>query len=254
VKLRVLGSSGAEFPKHNPTGFLIDGSLLLDAGTIGAALSEKEQWKIRHILLTHAHLDHIRGIPFLADNLILRNKRHTVSVLGIPPVITTLKRNLLNDKVWPDFTVLPTTERAVLRLDTIRAGRKFPVGGYTVVARRVSHSVPATGYVIEDRKGRRLLYTGDTGPTEAIWKETTNPVHTAIVEVSMPNRMKRMAVMTGHLTASLLKEEIRKMNNVPERILITHPKPQYLGVIRQELRRLRVRNLRMLRDGEEYTV
>jgi hypothetical protein len=66
--------------------------------------------------------------------------------------------------------------------------------------------------------------------------------------------MKRMAVMTGHLTASLLKEEIRKMNNVPERILITHPKPQYLGVIRQELRRLRVRNLRMLRDGEEYTV
>jgi ribonuclease BN (tRNA processing enzyme) len=254
VKLRVLGSSGAEFPKHNPPGFLIDGRLLLDAGTIGAALSEKEQWKIRHILLTHAHLDHIRGIPFLADNLILRNRRHTVSVLAIPQVINTLKRNLLNDRVWPDFTVLPTTERAVLRLGTVRAGSTFAVDGYTVVARRVSHSVPATGYVVEDRRGRRLLYTGDTGPTEAIWKETANPVHTAIVEVSMPNRMKAMALKTGHLTASLLKAELKKMKNVPGRILITHPKPQYLGAIREELRRLGVRNLRMLRDGEEYTV
>jgi ribonuclease BN (tRNA processing enzyme) len=108
--------------------------------------------------------------------------------------------------------------------------------------------------VLEDRRGRRLLYTGDTGPTEAIWKETANPVHTAIVEVSMPNRMKAMALKTGHLTASLLREEIRKMKNVPGRILITHPKPQYLGVIREELKGLGVRNLRMLRDGEEYTV
>ncbi len=40
MKLRVLGSAGAEFPHFHPPAFLIDEALLLDAGTIGAVLSE----------------------------------------------------------------------------------------------------------------------------------------------------------------------------------------------------------------------
>ncbi|KKK62014.1 hypothetical protein LCGC14_3008580, partial [marine sediment metagenome] len=83
MKLRVLGASGAEFPGQNPPGFLIDDVLLLDAGTIGAVLSEDEQWGIRNIILTHAHLDHIKSIPFLADNIILRNMDHNVIVHSI---------------------------------------------------------------------------------------------------------------------------------------------------------------------------
>jgi ribonuclease BN (tRNA processing enzyme) len=254
VKLRVLGSSGAEFPGHNPPGFLIDGRLMLDAGTIGAVLDEKSQLGIRHILLTHAHLDHIRGIPFLADNITLMNKKHSVTVMGMAPVLRDLKKNLLNNRVWPDFTVIPSGENPVLRLQGITPGRRFAVDGYAVVARKVSHSVPAAGYVIEDRRGRRLLYTGDTGPTSAIWRETEAPVHCAVVEVSMPDRMKEMAVRTGHLTPRLLLEEIRKMKNVPQLILLTHPKPQYLGAIRAELKKLRLGNVRMLKDGEEYII
>ena len=99
MKIEVLGCSGAEFPGHNPPGFLIDGKILLDAGTIGASLSENAQWKIRHIVVSHAHLDHIRGIPFLADNIIIKNKRHNVTVIGIAPVLKSLKNNLLNNKI-----------------------------------------------------------------------------------------------------------------------------------------------------------
>jgi len=47
MKLRVLGSAGAEFPDFRPPAFLIDDSLLLDAGTISAVLTEEEQWQIR---------------------------------------------------------------------------------------------------------------------------------------------------------------------------------------------------------------
>jgi len=72
MKLRVLGSAGAEFPDFRPPAFLIDDSLLLDAGTISAVLTEEEQWQIRSIFITHAHLDHIRGIPALADNIIIK--------------------------------------------------------------------------------------------------------------------------------------------------------------------------------------
>ena len=59
MRLNVLGSSGAEFPGKKAPGFLVDDGLLLDAGTIGAVLNEDEQWAIKEIMLTHAHLDHI---------------------------------------------------------------------------------------------------------------------------------------------------------------------------------------------------
>ncbi len=167
MKLRVLGSSGAEFPNFNPPAFLLDGSVLLDAGTIGAVLSENAQWKIRYILITHAHLDHIRGIPFLADNIIVKNKKHSVTVMAIPSVLLTLKRSLLNGKVWPDFTVIPNPDNAALKLKSIRHGRAFAVNTYKVTAYAVNHAVPATGYIIEGTGGKRLLYTGDTGPTGA---------------------------------------------------------------------------------------
>jgi ribonuclease BN (tRNA processing enzyme) len=60
MKLRVLGSAGAELPNFRPPAFLLDDQLLLDAGTIGSVLSEEEQWNIHTILVTHSHLDHIR--------------------------------------------------------------------------------------------------------------------------------------------------------------------------------------------------
>ncbi len=43
MRLKVLGSSGAEFPGHFPPAFLIDGKLLLDGGTIGSCLSESKR-------------------------------------------------------------------------------------------------------------------------------------------------------------------------------------------------------------------
>lgn len=254
MKLRVLGSSGAEFPKFRPPAFLIDGEILLDAGTIGGVLNEKEQWKLKYILLTHAHLDHIKGIPFLADNIIIRNQKHNVTIMSIESVLDTLKGNLLNDKVWPDFTAIPNRENPVLTLKTINERETFDLNGYKITPRRVDHAVPATGYIVEDKKGRRLLYTGDTGPTTEIWEETANRIHSAIIEVSMPNNMREMAIMTGHLTAELLKEEINKMKLVPDLILITHPKPQYLKIIKSEIKALGMKNIKMLHDGDEREV
>jgi ribonuclease BN (tRNA processing enzyme) len=255
VKINVLGSSGAEFPGFKPPGFLIDSKLLLDAGTIGSCLSEQEQWKIRHIAISHAHLDHIRGIPFLADNIIIKNKHQSVNIIGIAPVLKTLKTNLLNNKVWPDFTMIPTYKNAVLKFLEIKNSMAIKIDGYKLTAYRVNHSVPAAGYVIEDRKGKRLLYTGDTGPTNTIWKKACNVrIHCAIIEVSFPDSMKAMAISTGHLTPGLLKQEIEKMKIIPDEILVTHPKPQHLKVIMSEIQRLRMSNIRILKDGEVINI
>ncbi|MBU4320590.1 MAG: 3',5'-cyclic-nucleotide phosphodiesterase [Thermodesulfovibrionales bacterium] len=255
MKVEVLGCSGAEFPGFNLPGFLIDGKILLDAGTIGAYLSEDAQWKIRRIVVSHAHLDHIRGIPFLADNIIIKNKRHNVTVIGIAPVLKSLKNNLLNNKIWPDFTMIPNAEKAVIRFLEVKHGRQIEINGYKITAYRVNHSVSATGYIIEDRRGKRLLYTGDTGPTHAIWKEAGRiKIHRAIIEVSFPNKMEAMAIATGHLTPKLLKKELDKINILPDKILITHPKPQHLKTIRSEIEKLGIPNIRLLKDGEVINI
>jgi len=255
MKVKVLGCSGAEFPGYNPPGFLIDGKILLDAGTIGAYLSEDAQWKIRHVIVSHAHLDHIRGIPFLADNIIIKKKKHNVTVIGIAQVLKALKDNLLNNRIWPDFTMIPNVEKAVIRFLKIKPGKRIEVNGYKVTAYRVNHSVPAAGYLVEDKKGKRLLYTGDTGPTHKIWeKACRDKIHCAIVEVSFPEKMREMALHTGHLTAGLLKKEIAKMKVIPGRILITHPKPQHIKTITAEIKKLGIPNIRILKDGEVITV
>lgn len=255
MRIRVLGCSGAEFPGFNLPGFLIDGKLLLDAGTIGALLSEDAQWKIRHVIVSHAHLDHIRGIPFLADNIIIKNKRHNVTVIGISPVLKALKDNLLNNRVWPDFTMIPDQRNAVLKFLEIKPNMPININSYMVTAYRVNHSVPATGYIIEDSRGKNLLYTGDTGPTNTIWEKAgKTKIHCAIIEVSFPNRMEAMALKIGHLTPELLKKELKKIRIIPDRIFITHPKPQNIKTISAEIKRLRIPNIRILKDREVITI
>lgn len=254
MRLRVLGSSGAEFPGMKAPGFLVDDSLLLDAGTIGAVLSEDEQWAVSEILLTHAHLDHIKAIPFLADNIILKGAGHQVRIRSIAPVLKALKDNLLNDVIWPDFTVIPSREDAVLLFEDLDSMKEYLFNGYKVTAYEVNHSVPAVGYLVEDSAGKRILYTGDTGPTDGIWKACEGQVHAAIIEVSMPNSMEEMAVITGHLTARLLGAELEKMKRMPDRIFVTHPKPQYVSTILDELTELGHGNIELLKDGEVHEI
>lgn len=256
MNVKVLGSSGAELPGYNSPAFLVDGKVLLDAGTIGTSLGESEQWEVRHIMITHSHLDHIKAIPFLADNIVIKQRKHSVSLYGTKETLKILRDNLLNDKLWPDFTKISASIDPVLKMTTIVPGRPFIVNGYSVTAYSVSHTVPAVGYIMRDSSGRTLLYTGDTGPTKQIWTASHN-VHVMIIEVSFPNSMGDLAIKTGHLTPALLGLEIDKMNHRPEKILITHIKPQYTARIRKELQEIKKKKqvaIQIIKDGRTYEV
>jgi ribonuclease BN (tRNA processing enzyme) len=249
MQLRVLGCSGAEFPGHHPSAFLLDGSLLLDAGTVGAVLSEEEQWRIRDILITHPHLDHICGIPLLADNLVIKGLTAGVNLVGTREVLDALRAHLLNGVIWPDFTRIPSPEAPVLSCSEIVAETPFPLGDFSVTAFPVHHTVPAVGYRVT-KGATTLLYTGDTGPTQRIW-EAAGDISALLVEVSLPNEMERLALLTGHLTPALLLQELEKIGKVPPRVLITHLKPQYHDRIKSELEAGGTR-FELLRDGAVY--
>lgn len=252
MKLRILGSAGAELPDFRPPAFLLDDQLLLDAGTIGSVLGEEEQWKIHTIFITHSHLDHIRSIPALADNLIIKNQQHTVSIQSSAEVIEAMRDHLFNDVIWPDFTRIPSAESPVLRFTAISPYHEYTVGEYRITAIPVNHTVPTVGYVVKSR-GKTLVYTGDTGPTEEIWKYCSG-ADALIVEVSFPNAMLDLAELTKHMTASMLVGELGKIAVLPKRILVTHPKPQYYETIHREIKQLAIDGVELLRDGTIYDI
>lgn len=256
MKIRVLGASGSEVPGHNLPAFLIDGSILMDAGTIGISLKPREQLKIKHILLTHAHLDHIRGIPFLLDNMIVAGyARKPVTLMSGRDVLIDIKENLLNNRIWPNFTELPDKKRPLLKFVAMNASRPATINGYLIYCEKMNHTVPAYGYIVKDRVGSAVAYTGDTGPTDLFWKKVSGcPVKGLIVEVSFPDRMTSLAIKSGHLTPALLKREMTKMRTVPGRVFITHAKPHYIRDIRKEVRALGMANIEILRDGQVITL
>ncbi len=147
MEIKVLGSAGGQAPGQNLTGFRIGADLLLDAGTSGMQLSLPEQRAIRHVLLTHTHLDHLNALPFLLDNLIGR-VAEGLAIYSTPPVLEALRRDIFNGTIWPDFTRLPNPEAPVARLQPIETGRPFTAGSCTVEAVAVDHTVPAVAYLV----------------------------------------------------------------------------------------------------------
>lgn len=251
MNIKVLGASGSEVPGHHCPAFSVDGKILLDAGTIGISLNIGEESKIRYILLTHVHFDHIKGIPFLLDNLVVRETGSTVTVMSGREVIDDLKRNIFNDRIWPDFTRIPSVDTPVLHFGIVRPGFEETIDGYRVTAEKVSHTVPSYGYILENKEGKAIAYTGDTGPTDRFWKRMEGfSISCLIVETSFSNRMERTALQLGHLTPSLLEKEIAKMKNPPPRIYLTHVKPQHRQEIEKEISALGRPNIRFLKEGE----
>jgi ribonuclease BN (tRNA processing enzyme) len=255
MKIKVLGSSGAVAQGKNTAAFLVDDFLLLDAGNIALSLNSEALSKIKHIFLTHTHLDHIKAMPFLIENLSMIHSKKFVSIYSGRPVIQDLIKHIFNDRIWPDFTKIPSPQKAILRYCPISTTGFIQIDHYRIYATRVNHTVPAYGYLIEDADRNALVYTGDSGPTEKIWQRMKgHRVKGLIVEVSFPNALRKLAQLSKHLTPSLLKEEIRKMPLLPEKIFITHLKPLYRRTIEKELRFLKGVDLKILDDGMEIKI
>tara|TARA_Y100000310_G_scaffold215713_1_gene216645 strand:+ start:381 stop:644 length:264 start_codon:yes stop_codon:yes gene_type:complete len=71
MKIQILGAHICESQTSKLTSLLIDDVLAIDAGGLTSSLSFEAQQKIKAILLTHQHYDHIRDIPTIAVNRFL---------------------------------------------------------------------------------------------------------------------------------------------------------------------------------------
>lgn len=255
MNIRVLGCNGSQLPSFNTTSFLVDQSLLIDAGAITGVLSLEEQMKIEYIFVTHAHLDHIRDIMFLADNICYQHRREPLIVIGTKSVIEAIHRHIFNNVIWPDFSRIPNAKNPIIRFRVIKPGRKQMIGSLRITAINLHHVVETVGYIIEAPE-QAVIFLGDTGPTENAWRVAgkTKNLKAVFVETSLPDSMKAVADMTGHLTPLSLAAELKKMTAVNPKIYLYHMKPNYRDVIREEVAAIKGRKIRIIEDGQRIRI
>jgi cAMP phosphodiesterase len=232
----------------------VDDRVLVDAGTVGGALTVAEQVEITHAVISHAHLDHTAGLAFLTDTLAIVAPERQLMVASIAPVIDSLRAHAFNDALWPDFTTIPSRSRPVLGFRTLAEEGEARVGDLWITPVLVEHTVPTAGYVVHDGE-TGFVYSGDTGPTERLWQvaREMRGLKALIVETAFPNRLDALARVSGHLTPDMLRREIDKMPpDVP--IWIFHIKPQLFQETAAELARIDPARIHTLEQGKTYSL
>jgi ribonuclease BN (tRNA processing enzyme) len=225
VKLRVLGCSGGIGGRHlRTTSFLVDNDVLIDAGTGVGDLTLAELSQIDYIFVTHSHLDHVTSIPFLVDT-VGGMRQKPITVYAARGTMEIMKNHLFNWAIWPDFTEIPTPEAPFLRYEEIELGKTVTLGKRSITPIPARHTVPAVGYHL-DSGGASLVFTGDTGPNDALWR-VVNRIENLkflIIETAFSNKERVLADISRHLCPITLAEELKKLERNAE-IYITHMKP-----------------------------
>jgi ribonuclease BN (tRNA processing enzyme) len=250
LAIRALGPYGGSAPGYRLTTFLVDGESALDAGSLTDALPLSAQRRIRRVFLTHAHFDHIASLPLLIENLY--GQAHPLEILAPAPVLAALSRDLLNDRIWPDFTKLPSRAHPTIRLRNLAEGRPHLAGKVTFTPFAVSHIVPSYGYLVSKR-GRSVLFSGDTEPTDRLWAAARRArnLKALFLELSFSDSQIEVARASRHMTPSLLRAELPK---APARIpvFLYHMKPPSLSRIRREIAASGEPRLRLLESERSF--
>jgi len=253
VKLRILGCSGGELPRHKTTCFLVDGRLAIDAGALTASLSLEELLKVDDIVLTHSHFDHVKDVPLLSDLLVGR-RRTPLRVHASTECARTLRESVFNDELWPDFTRIPDRIAPVVEIRAFNPSRAFKVGRYTFRPVPVCHPVESVGFIMSDGKVE-VAISGDTGPTVQFWKKVNGAerLKALLVELSFPNDLQGLADVSGHLTPNTLATELAKLERNGFPVLLYHLKPAYAATLRREVAAMKLKGVRILSVGDQFT-
>ncbi len=223
MKIRVLGCSGGIGQGLRTTSFLINDSVLLDAGTGVGELSLEEMSNIKHIFITHSHLDHVSFIPLLVDS-VFENIFDPIVVHAQPATLKALKDHIFNWTIWPDFTELPAPAKGVLTFEEMRPGETLKIDGCDFEMIQVNHIVPAVGYRIE-HDGKSFAFSGDTSTNDSFWDALNKHkgLDVLVVETAFPEKQLDLAILSKHYTPSLLAADIEKFKHTPD-IYLTHLK------------------------------
>jgi ribonuclease BN (tRNA processing enzyme) len=234
------------------TSYRINGTLAIDAGALGLAGTVEEQERVRHILITHSHMDHIASLPIFVENAYDGNQ-DCVTIHGSEAVLSCLRRDIFNDRVWPDFLRLSTGEASFLKLAVLESEKAIELERLRITPIPVDHVVPTFGFLVEE-KDSAVVIVSDTGPTEAIWEYANRApnLKAVFLEATFPDAMASLAAVSQHLTPILFAREIQKLKQ-PVRVLAVHIKARFQTQVIRELEALGMADVEVATMGKVYT-
>jgi ribonuclease BN (tRNA processing enzyme) len=249
MKIEVLGCYGNIIGPYRATAFLIDDSMLIDAGTVTEVLDDERLKNIKDVVISHTHIDHLKGLFPLVDELVMMG-RYSFELISTAEILESITDNLFNDLIWPDFTAIPSERRAIMRLREIEEGKTALIDGISIMLIPVTHTVTCVGSVVR-KDDKCFMFTADTGPTYRFWEvaRQESGLQFIIADVSLPNRLSNLARITGHMTLSMLLEMLARFELQDVRVYITHMKPIFLQEILSELSSLGMENIQPLEQG-----
>ena len=235
MQIRVLGCSGSIAAGNRTTSFLVDGSILIDAGTGVGDLTLDEMAAIDHILISHSHLDHVLSIGLLADSVTRRREGLApVQIHALPQTIAALRTHIFNGVIWPDFTRLPSVAHPVLAFEPYAVGQVLDLEGRRIEVLPAAHTVPAVGFAVLGSSGA-WVFTGDTGPNAALWQRLAElPVSMLVIETAFRDEQLDLARRSGHLCPQQLEVELKFLRQ-PTDVYITHIKPGEMDTVMGEI-------------------
>lgn len=254
MKMRLLPSNLIA-PKEiqSLTSYLINDAIAVDGGSLGFALSMENMRRVRNVILTHTHLDHIASLPiFISDSYPLLEE--AICLYAIRESIECLRKHIFNNQIWPDFEqirLLNGRDNGI-RFVEIVPGIPFRIMDLQFTALQTNHTVPTVGLAIEEESAAIIL-TSDTYVSEELWQKADllEKLQAIFVDVSYPNELAALAESSKHLTPEKLDLAMRSLRRkVP--VYAVHIKSHYREPIARQLHALGHSNLYIGEIGHDY--
>ncbi len=226
--------------------------MLIDAGTGLGDLPLNHMTGIRHIFLTHSHMDHIVGLPLLADSMFGVHDE-PIMVYAQEATIEAIKKHVFNWVIWPDFSELPTPESPSINFKVMKPGEKVVIRSREIEMIEVNHTVPGVAYCVSTRRAN-VAFSGDTTTNDNLW-DVLNGYETIdllFVESAFSNSDIEISKLSKHYCPKLLGEDIQKLRHRPD-VWLTHFKPGDEELIYDEcVKAMPDFNVHHLKGGEVF--
>ena len=231
---------------------VLDNAVAFDAGSLAMACSEEQRTSIRDVIISHAHLDHVAGLPLFIDDL-FATLTEPIRVHATPEVIEVLEEHIFNWKIYPRFSELANEFGPVVEYVEFRPGSCFEVHNLTVDPIEVDHKVQSCGFVISDDT-TTIAVTGDTAPTDAFWARVNKlpSLQAVLIECAFPNELAELAALSFHMTPDELGNELKKLERSDCEIFVMNIKPAYCVETVSQIRELNIERLKILEVGKIY--
>jgi ribonuclease Z len=216
--------------------FSNDESILVDCGSAPFRKVEIlgiSPTTLKHVIITHAHVDHVYGLPALIQALWHSGHQETLTIHCLPETKSAIDQllspfDLLQKTgMFPvEFNVLPTTEMTNF----------LSTNDFHLYSSPVRHTIPNIGLRVEEKisgSGKTVVYSSDTEPCDSLLRLASN-ADTLILECTFTSETtSRRGLMTS-LDAGRIAAEASV-----SKLMLVHLDPTVQGKQKQLIEEVR---------------